>query len=80
MLSPYRMQPINTKIRTQKASNTIFNNNSQDEDDLKKPRLTSNDLKGTPKEPVKNKRNKTKGGDPGNIQISEKDLIEQAFS
>ena len=70
MVSPYRNQRNNTKKRTKKASNTSFHNNSQGEHDLKRPRLTSNDLKETSNEPVENKRNKIKGGDPGNIQIS----------
>ena len=80
MVSPNRIQPNNIKKRAKKGSNSNFDNDSQDEQDLKKPRLTSNDLRGTSNEPVKNKRNKIKGGDPGSIQISGKDLIEQAFS
>ena len=42
MLSPYRITPKNTKKRTKKTSNTIFDNNSHREPDVKK---TSFDLK-----------------------------------
>ena len=85
MILPHTIQPKNTKKRTKKASNTNFDNNSQGEHDLNRPRLTSNDLKETSNEPVKNKRNKINkigeiNGDPGSVQISGEDLIEQAFS
>ena len=42
--------------------------------------MTSNDVKMTSNEPVKNKRNKLKGGDPNEDNIHGRDLIEQAFS
>ena len=45
MLSPYRFQPNNTKKRTKKASNTNFNNNQHLTHDLKRPQMTSDDLK-----------------------------------
>ena len=61
MLSPYRIHPNNTNKRTKMAKNTNFDNNSHHEHDLK---MTSNDLKTTSNEPVENKRNKLKGGDP----------------
>ena len=43
MLSHYRIQP-NTNIRTKKASNTNFDNNSHREHDLKRPQMTANDF------------------------------------
>ena len=52
MLSPYRIQTNNTNERTEKASNTIFDNNSHHDPDVKRPRLTSNDLKRTSDESV----------------------------
>ena len=55
MLSPYRISPNNTKKRSKKAK-------IDDIDDLKRPQMTSNDLKTTLNETVKNKKNKLKGG------------------
>ena len=78
MLSPYKIHPNNTNKRTKTAKNTIFDNNSHHEHDLK---VTSNDLKTTSNEPVKNKRSKLKGGDPNNDNTTQGSiLIEQAFS
>ena len=78
ILSPYRIQPNNTNRRTKTAKNTNFGNYSHHEHDLK---MTSNDLKTTSNEPVKNKRNKLKGGDPNNGNTTQGSiLIEQAFS
>ena len=48
MLSPYRINPINVKKRPKKAK-------IDDNGDLKRPQMTSN-------ESVKNKKNKLKGG------------------
>ena len=62
MLSPYRIQPNNTNTRTKKASNTNFDNNSHHDLDLKRPQMTSNNLKATSNETVENKKNKLKGG------------------
>ena len=62
MLSPYRISPNNTKKRTKKAK-------IDDIGDLKRPQMTSNDLKTTSDEPVKNKKNKLNGG--SNIEINE---------
>ena len=62
MLSPYRISPNNVKKRTKKAK-------IDDIGDLKRPQMTSNDLKTTSDEPVKNKKNKLKGG--SNIEINE---------
>ena len=47
MLSPNRIQSNNTNKRTKKSSNTNFNNNSHREPDVKRPQMTSNDLKTT---------------------------------
>ena len=78
MLSPYRIHPNNTNKRTKKVKITNFDNNSNRDPDLK---LTSNDFKATSNEPVKNKRNRLKGGDPNNDNTTQgKILIEQAFS
>ena len=79
MLSQYRIQPHITNKRTNKTSNTNFDNNSHRELDAKRPRLTSFDLKTTSKEsssevkPVKSK-NKLKGG--VNVEINEHFLYE----
>ena len=74
MLSPYRINPNNTNKRTKKASNTNFDNDSHTNHDLKRPQLTSNDLKTTWNEPVKNRKKKLKGG--ANIEINETYLDE----
>ena len=62
MLSPYRINPNNTKKRSKKAK-------IDDNGDLKRPQMTSNDSKSTSNEPVKIKKNKLKGG--SNIEINE---------
>ena len=62
MLSPYRISPNNVKKRTKKAK-------IDDIGDLKRPQMTSNDLKTTSDEPVKNRKNKLKGG--SKIEINE---------
>ena len=62
MLSPYRISPNNVKKRPKKAK-------IDDIGDLKIPQMTSNDLKTTSDEPVKNKKNKLKCG--SNIEINE---------
>ena len=67
MLSPYRINPNNTNKRTKKAKNNDFNSNSHHEDDVKRPEMTSNDLKTTSNEPVKNKKSKLKGGSNNEI-------------
>ena len=69
MLSPYRTNPNNTNKRTKNASNGNFDNNSHHNPDLKRPEMTSNDLKKSQSiseshhevKPVKSK-NKLKGG------------------
>ena len=74
MLSPYRINPNNTNKRTKKVSKTTSDNNSHHENDFKRPQMTSNDLKTISNEPVKNKKNKLKGG--ANIEINEHYLDE----
>ena len=65
MLSPYRISPNNVKKRTKKAK-------IDDIGDLKRPQMTSNDVKTTLNETVKNKKNKVKGGSiQENIEINE---------
>ena len=55
MLSPYRNSQNNVKKQPKKAK-------IHDIGDLEKPQMTSNDFKITSNEPVKNKKNKMKGG------------------
>ena len=65
MLSPYRINPTNVKKRSKKAK-------IDDIGDLKRPQMTSNDVKTTSNETVKNKKNKLKGGAiQENIEINE---------
>ena len=47
MVSPYRFQPNHTNKRTEKTSNTNFDNNSHREHEVKRPQMTSKDLKTT---------------------------------
>ena len=62
MLSPYRINPNNVKKHPKKPK-------IDDNGDLEKSQMTSNDLKTTSNEPVKNKKKKLKGG--SNIEIDE---------
>ena len=65
MLSPYRINPCNVKKRAKKAK-------IDDIGDLKRPQMTSNDVKTTLNETVKNKKKKLKGGAiQENIEINE---------
>ena len=65
MQSPYRINPNNVKKRTKKAK-------IDDIGDLKRPQMTSNDVKPTSNESNKNKRNKLKGGSlQENVEINE---------
>ena len=79
MLSPYRNNSNNVKKRPKKAK-------IDDNDDLKRPQMTSNDLMTISNETVKNKKNKIKGGsfqnniDLEDRRLSGKELIEQVFS
>ena len=45
MLSPYRINPNNTNKQSKKVENTDFDNNSNHEADVRRPQMTSNDLK-----------------------------------
>ena len=64
MLSPYTINPNNTNKRTKKASKDNFANNSHNNQDVKRPQMTSKDLKTTSNnETVKNKKNKLKVGE-----------------
>ena len=77
MLSPYKINPNNTNTRTKKVSNTDFDNISQPNPDVKRFQMTSNDLKTTSNEPVKNKKNNLKGGSVhDNVEINEHYLDE----
>ena len=58
MLSPYRIHPNNTDNRSKKVSKTIFYNNSHHELGVKRPQMTSNDLKTTQTNTKFTKRNK----------------------
>ena len=58
MVSPYRIQPNSSIKRAKKASKTNFDNNSHPESDVKRPQMTSNDLKTTQTNTESNKRNK----------------------
>ena len=49
MLTSYRINPNNTNKRSKRVSDTNFDNNSHSAPDVKRPRLTSNDLKPTSK-------------------------------
>ena len=79
MLSPYRIQSNKTNKRTKKTLNTNSDNNSHIEHDLKRPRLTSFELKRpqtTSDENVKSLRSKNelKGG--ANVEINDQYLDE----
>ena len=58
LLPWYRIQPNNTKKCLKKASNTNIDNSSHREFDVKRPQMTSNDLKTTQKK--ENQKRKTK--------------------
>ena len=79
MLSPYRNNSNNVKKRPKKAK-------IDDNGDLRRPQMTSNDLKTISNETVKNKKNKMKGGsfqnniDLEDRRLSGKELFEQAFN
>ena len=65
MQSPYRISPNNVKKRTKKAK-------IDDIADIKRPQMTSNDVKAASNETVKNKKTKLKGGAiQENIEINE---------
>ena len=57
------------------VSNTNLDNNSHREYELKRPQMTSNDLKTTSNKPVKNKENKlTAGFSQKDIEINDEYL------
>ena len=62
MLSPYRINPSNTNKRAKKVENTNFNNVSLHEPDVKRPKMTSNDLKTTQTKSNKKNKNVLKAG------------------
>ena len=66
MLSPYRINPNNTKKRSKKAK-------IDDNSDLKRPQLTSNDLKITSNDKKTRSKNVLKAGSvqEENIEINE---------
>ena len=80
MLSPYRINPNNTKKRSKKALITNFDDNSQNEVDVKRTQMTSNDLKRPQSNSYENsKKTKTKNNLEGgsvqeNIEINEHSL------
>ena len=76
MLSPYRINPNNTNKRTRKTLNATFDNNSHPDSDVKRPRLTSNDLKTNTKSNKKNKHVLKAGSVQENIEINEHYLDE----
>ena len=55
-LSPYRILLNITKKRRIKTSKTYFDNDSHRDPDVKRPRLTSNDLKPTSNDSIRNKK------------------------
>ena len=67
MLSPYKINPNNTKKRSKKAK-------IDDIGDLKRAQMTPIDSEANSKEPVKNKKNKLKGG-----SIQENDEINEHY-
>ena len=67
MLSPYRINPNNFKKRTKKPK-------FDDIADLKRPQMTSDDVKTASNETVKNKKNKLKGG-----SIQDNDVINEHY-
>ena len=77
MLSPYRIDPNNSNKRTKKVKNTNFNNNPHHEADVKRPQMTSNELKTS--QTKSNKKNKTvlkAGSMHENVEINEHYLDE----
>ena len=72
--SPYRINPNNTNKRTKMTSNTNFDNNSHPDSDVKRPRLTSNDLKTITKSNKENKHVLKAGS------VQEKNEINEQYS
>ena len=70
MQSPYRINPNNTKKRTKKAK-------IDDIGDLKRPQMTSNDIKTTSNESIKNKKSKLKGGSIQENFVIDEDYLDK---
>ena len=75
MLSPYTINPNNTKKRSKKALNTDFDKNFHHESEVKRPQMTSNDLRRPQSTLIENsKKTKTKlksGSIKENVEINE---------
>ena len=77
MPSPYRINPNNTNKRTKKAKNTDYSSVSIHEPDVKRPQMTSNDLKITQTKSNKKNKNVLKAGSvQQNIEINDHNLDE----
>ena len=73
MFSPYRIHPNNTNKRTKKYKNTTFDNDIHRESDVKRPQMTSNDLKKTSNDKKTKSKNVLKAGSiqEDNIETNE---------
>ena len=79
MLSPYRIQSNNTNKLTEKTSDTNFDDNSHRQPDVKRPQMTSNDLKRTQSYTKSDKRNRKilkTGSVQENIEVNDQKLNE----
>ena len=81
MLSPYRIQPNKMNKRTKKGSKTNFDNNQHLKHDLKRPQLTSIDLKisqsiSESSSEVKHNKSKNKLKNGSNVEINDHFLDE----
>ena len=59
MLSPYRINPNNTKKRSKMAKNTDFDNNPHHGTNVKRPQMTSKDLNRHQMKIVRKQKQKT---------------------
>ena len=59
MLSPYRIEPNNTKKRSKRVKKTGFDNNSHNEGDVKRPQMTSEDFNRHQMKLVRKQKQKT---------------------
>ena len=73
MLSPYRIHPNNTNKRTKKDKTTTSDNDLHRESDVKRPQMTSNDLKTTSNDKKTKSKSFLKAGSiqEDNIEINE---------
>ena len=77
LMPPYRIQSNNPNKRTKKAPNTNFNNDSHRKPDVKRPQMTSNDLKTCQTKSNKKHKNVPKAGSvQQNFEINEHYLDE----